>query len=118
MKLVSYLKDEHEQLAMLVEGYLYNADEVHPELPSTMGMFLNYWDDYFPLAKSINESIIKGKVSHLKAVAADEVKLLAPVTQPTSLRDGYAFRQHVAAARRNRKVEMIPEFDQFPVFYF
>nr|MBP9883998.1 fumarylacetoacetate hydrolase family protein [Chitinophagales bacterium] len=33
-------------------------------------------------------------------------------------RDGYAFRQHVEAARRNRKVEMIPEFDQYPIFYF
>jgi fumarylacetoacetate (FAA) hydrolase len=43
---------------------------------------------------------------------------LAPVPHPTSCRDGYAFRQHVAAARRNRKVDMIPEFDQFPIFYF
>jgi len=48
---------------------------------------------------------------------ADTV-LLAPVPRPTSMRDGYAFRQHVEAARRNRGVEMIPEFDQFPVFYF
>jgi fumarylacetoacetate (FAA) hydrolase len=44
--------------------------------------------------------------------------LLAPVPHPTSCRDGYAFRQHVASARRNRKVEMIPEFDQYPIFYF
>jgi fumarylacetoacetate (FAA) hydrolase len=44
--------------------------------------------------------------------------LLAPVPHPTSMRDGYAFRQHVEAARRNRGVEMIPEFDQFPIFYF
>src|SRR5204862_5042638 len=29
-----------------------------------------------------------------------------------------AFRQHVAAARRNRKVEMIKEFDTYPIFYF
>lgn len=34
------------------------------------------------------------------------------------MRDGYAFRQHVETARRNRGVEMIPEFDLFPVFYF
>jgi fumarylacetoacetate (FAA) hydrolase len=34
------------------------------------------------------------------------------------MRDGYAFRQHVEAARRNRGVEMIPEFDLFPIFYF
>jgi fumarylacetoacetate (FAA) hydrolase len=47
-----------------------------------------------------------------------EVHLLAPVPHPTSMRDGYAFRQHVEAARRNRGVEMIPEFDDFPIFYF
>jgi fumarylacetoacetate (FAA) hydrolase len=46
------------------------------------------------------------------------VQLLAPVPYPTSCRDAYAFRQHVAAARRNRKADMIPEFDQYPVFYF
>jgi fumarylacetoacetate (FAA) hydrolase len=47
-----------------------------------------------------------------------DVILEAPVPQPTSCRDGYAFRQHVAAARRNRGVEMIKEFDQYPIFYF
>ncbi len=46
------------------------------------------------------------------------IKLIAPVPRPTSCRDGYAFRQHVLTARRNRGVAMIPEFDQFPVFYF
>ncbi len=49
---------------------------------------------------------------------AGEVTLLAPVPRPTSMRDGYAFRQHVEAARRNRGVEMIPEFDVIPIFYF
>lgn len=46
------------------------------------------------------------------------VELLAPIPRPVSLRDGYAFRKHVETARRNRGVPMIPEFDQFPVFYF
>jgi len=46
------------------------------------------------------------------------VRVLSPFERPVSLRDGYAFRQHVEAARRNRGLEMIPEFDQFPVFYF
>lgn len=52
------------------------------------------------------------------APALADVTLLAPIPRPTSMRDGYAFRQHVEAARRNRGVEMIAEFDQFPVFYF
>src|SRR6185503_18794754 len=55
-----------------------------------------------------------------KTEAKEELffELIAPVPHPTSCRDGYAFRQHVAAARRNRKAEMIPEFDQYPIFYF
>jgi fumarylacetoacetate (FAA) hydrolase len=63
----------------------------------------------------INEKIITGQLA-----AKEEVffELLAPVPNPTSCRDGYAFRQHVAAARRNRGVPMIPEFDQYPIFYF
>jgi fumarylacetoacetate (FAA) hydrolase len=48
----------------------------------------------------------------------DEVRLLAPLPRPVSVRDGYAFRQHVETARRNRGLPMIPEFDEFPVFYF
>jgi fumarylacetoacetate (FAA) hydrolase len=47
-----------------------------------------------------------------------DFSLLAPVPRPTSCRDGYAFRQHVESARRNRGVEMIKEFDQYPIFYF
>jgi fumarylacetoacetate (FAA) hydrolase len=48
----------------------------------------------------------------------NQVRLLSPIPRPLSMRDGYAFRQHVEAARRNRGVPMIPEFDHFPVFYF
>jgi fumarylacetoacetate (FAA) hydrolase len=53
-------------------------------------------------------------VSH----ALDGLALRAPMPRPPSLRDGYAFRAHVEAARRNRGLEMIPEFDLFPAFYF
>ena len=51
-------------------------------------------------------------------VGLDTVTLESPIPRPPSMRDGYAFRQHVETARRNRGLEMIPEFDQFPVFYF
>ncbi|MBM4179171.1 MAG: fumarylacetoacetate hydrolase family protein [Ignavibacteria bacterium] len=48
----------------------------------------------------------------------DGLHFQSPVPRPTSMRDGYAFRQHVEAARRNRGLEMIPEFDEIPIFYF
>lgn len=117
MKLVSYLSDGHPQLAFLVDGKLYDADQMHPNLPSTMMMFLNYWDDMFPIAQAANQALVEGK-KIAKGIDFSAAEILAPVPQPTSCRDAYAFRQHVAAARRNRKVEMIPEYDQYPIFYF
>ena len=117
MKLVSYLKEDHAQLAFLVEGILYDTDRMHPDLPLSMTMFLNYWDYIFPIAHSINRSLVEGN-KKFTGIKIEDVEILAPVPNPTSCRDGYAFRQHVAAARRNRKMDMIPEFDQFPVFYF
>lgn len=118
MKLVSYLKDGHDQLAFLVHNHLYDADQVHPELPSSMSMMLNYWEDSHPIAARVDAAIKAGKLSSIDAVPVNDVQLLSPVPFPSSCRDGYAFRQHVEAARRNRKVPMIPEFDQYPVFYF
>lgn len=118
MKLVSYITEGRDQLAFLVDGLLYDCDFIHPELPNSMNMFLQYWDDMFPIAKETEAAIKAGRISKEKGIAIETVPLLAPVPFPSSCRDGYAFRQHVAAARRNRKVEMIPEFDQYPIFYF
>jgi len=61
---------------------------------------------------------ILATISVAEQMVVDDATILAPVPRPTSMRDGYAFRQHVEAARRNRGVPMIPEFDDFPVFYF
>ncbi len=118
MKLVSYLKDGHDQLAFLHDGLLFDCDLLHPELPNSMNMFLHYWDDMFPVAQQVNAAIASGRISKDQGISTNDIEWLAPVPFPASCRDAYAFRQHVAAARRNRKADMIPEFDQFPVFYF
>jgi fumarylacetoacetate (FAA) hydrolase len=67
-------------------------------------------------ARSLVAAASAGDASALRPLSS--VRLLAPIPRPPSMRDGYAFRQHVLTARRNRGLEMIPEFDQFPVFYF
>ena len=118
MKLVSYLKDGTDQLAFLVNNFLYDCDIIHPELPGNMNMFLQFWEDMFPLAQQVNTAIVEGRIGKEKGTDLQNIQLLAPIPFPSSCRDGYAFRQHVAAARRNRKVPMIPEFDQYPIFYF
>lgn len=117
MKLVSYIRDDDAQLALLVNGYLFDTDNLNPNLPVSITMFLNYWEDSYPIAYSVNRLLEEG-TNRFKAIPFEEAELLAPVPSPTSFRDAYAFRDHVATARRNRNAPMIPEFDQFPVFYF
>jgi fumarylacetoacetate (FAA) hydrolase len=51
-------------------------------------------------------------------VALAEVRLLAPVGRPPSVRDFYAFEAHVATARRGRGLEVDPDWYELPVFYF
>jgi fumarylacetoacetate (FAA) hydrolase len=118
MKLVSYLNEGHDQLALLYDGLLFNMDDLHPDLPTNMSLFLQYWEDAFSMAQGGQMMIEDGKIDRDKGFDPESVEIIAPVPFPSSCRDGYAFRQHVANARRNRKVDMIPEFDQFPVFYF
>jgi fumarylacetoacetate (FAA) hydrolase len=120
MKLVSYTLKKKDRLGIFVDGKIYNLTEcaagMGMEIPKTMRRFLRGGEEMMQLAKKVEDAIKEGKISSF--VDDPNLKLLAPVPKPTSCRDGYAFRQHVATARRNRGVEMIPEFDQFPVFYF
>ncbi len=52
------------------------------------------------------------------AYASSDVSLRTPVPTPPTLRDFYVFEQHVKAARARRGLGMIPEWYEFPVFYF
>ena len=120
MKLVSYRSKKSDRLGILFEDKVYDlqksASSLKIKLPSSMKDFLDGESDAMKKAISVNSAIKKGKVKG--GIKLAELAILSPVPFPTSLRDGYAFRQHVFTARRNRGVEMIPEFDQFPVFYF
>lgn len=51
------------------------------------------------------------------AVARSEARLCAPL-RPNTFRDFYAFEEHVKTCRAKRGLEMVPEWYQFPVFYF
>ncbi len=118
MKLVTYLNDGHDHLGIVVANNIYAMDSIHGDMPNTMSMFLNFWDELFPLAKAVEQKIKDGLLRNVNTAPLADATIFAPVPHPTSCRDAYAFRQHVASARRNRKVDMIPEYDQYPIFYF
>ena len=119
MKLVSFNNNNEERLGLFNDGKVYDLQssgkELNVTLPSTMSEFLNDFEQLFSQAIEVDNAIKTAKIN--SGFDKSKIKLLAPVPHPTSCRDGYAFRQHVATARRNRGVEMIPEFDQYPVFY-
>lgn len=118
MKLVTYTKNNNAPtLGILINENVYNLNNLDPALPDNMRAFLNGGDITMKKAKQLDADLKAGELK-AEAIALNEVTLLAPVNEPSSCRDGYAFRQHVAAARRNRGVPMIPEFDQYPIFYF
>jgi 2-keto-4-pentenoate hydratase/2-oxohepta-3-ene-1,7-dioic acid hydratase in catechol pathway len=52
------------------------------------------------------------------AFALESVRLVSPLPQPPSVRDFYAFEQHVKTARQRRGLEMDPDWYELPVFYF
>ena len=118
MKLVSYLNGGREQLGILLYDEVFTPGSLNPEIPETMKEFLQDWDRHIHLTKTV-EKIIKTNPDFQKSgIPLKAIELLAPVPRPGSLRDGYAFRQHVETARRNRGLDMIAAFDEFPVFYF
>ncbi len=116
MKLVTHRYKGTEQLAILQDNKLYNLHAIDASFPSTMKAFLENWDLYIEKAKDADRGCKEGKYE--SDISFEQADIMAPVPSPASCRDGYAFRQHVASARRNRKVDMIAEFDQYPIFYF
>lgn len=75
-----------------------------------------------PKLQQIQEAAQAGKLDSSAKLSLQKLDaeqcLLSPIPRPLSMRDGYAFRQHVEAARRNRGLPMIPEFDHFPIYYY
>lgn len=115
MKIASYLKNNKQSLGVIVQEQLYNLAALDANFPSDILAFL---DEGETAMQSLQKSTQQLNNGDIKALPENDFHLLAPVPHPRSCRDGYAFRQHVAAARRNRGVEMIKEFDQYPIFYF
>lgn len=59
-----------------------------------------------------------GNVQEAESYNLEEVRLLAPIPEPPSIRDFFAFEQHVQTTRA-RRGESVPEFwYSAPVFYF
>jgi fumarylacetoacetate (FAA) hydrolase len=115
MKFVTFLDANHRE----TPGLLWGSDviAIHTIAPDILSLIR----DYSAHQTALKELITRhqdGKLPRGQVFSLSSLKLLSPIPRPLSMRDGYAFRQHVESARKGRGLPMIPEFDHFPVFYF
>jgi 2-keto-4-pentenoate hydratase/2-oxohepta-3-ene-1,7-dioic acid hydratase in catechol pathway len=84
------------------------------KLPRSMFEFLEQCESNLNIAQGLLQLSVDDKGVY----PLNKVRLSAPLPNPKSFRDFYAFEQHVKSARENRGLKMIPEWYQIPVFYF
>ena len=111
MKLISFKQNGKINLGALENGMIYELHALDTQIADNMQDFLEGGASQLLRAKTV----VQNKIP---TISQADVDLISPVPNPPSVRDAYAFRQHVATARRNRGLEMISEFDEIPIFYF
>jgi fumarylacetoacetate (FAA) hydrolase len=97
---------------------MYLATLSSPQTPPGPALFKDglYYPLPFPNMRAVIEASPNSYLlSSHEGVTAD--KLLAPLL-PATLRDAYAFEQHVKTANQNRGRDVPKEWYDFPVFYF
>lgn len=115
MKLISYKSSGVQKIGVWVNNSLFAMNDLDKQLPDNIIDLLQLGG---VALKTIENLIVQIASKQIKIDPVQEYELLAPVPNPSSCRDGYAFRQHVAAARKNRGLPMIEAFDEYPIFYF
>ncbi len=97
------------------EGYgLDSAAEIAAAVIDQLGDEVDAleWDD----PDALNGTLSMGGESVI--YTADSVRLLTPIPRPPSVRDFYAFEQHVKTAYANGGRPVPPAWYEMPVFYF
>ena len=138
MKFVTYAckKDRKPRFGFVKENYIFDilysgnwlnsifGNSNFTNLPSSLKEALGDWwnnlEQFIELEKLLSLDKIESKVINGKIIALpiSEANLFAPVYNPQSFRDFYAFEQHVRAARKLRGLDMHPDWFNIPIFYF
>ncbi len=138
MKFATYRQNEHdsprfgfkrnEHIVDVERSALWlneqNGDTSFMDIPLSLKDALSNWNTNFKKLKqldaALSEKIIseQDKDAQSIAILESELELIAPVPDPQSFRDFYAFEQHVRSARKLRGLDMHPDWFKIPIFYF
>jgi len=109
MKFLTFQYDGKVRAGLLKEDTvldLYETSKGH--LPSNLLSIIENYEKYKEILAELTG----------EGLPLSSVQLLAPLPKPSSIRDFYAFEEHVKTARGRRGLDMIPEWYEVPVFYF
>jgi 2-keto-4-pentenoate hydratase/2-oxohepta-3-ene-1,7-dioic acid hydratase in catechol pathway len=111
MKLITFEnKEGKERIGLLLnDGVLDLSESSNGVIPNNMVSFIENHEKYLPM---IDPS------SHKQRYSKEEIIIKSPLPRPVSVRDFYAFEEHVKTARAKRGLGVIPEWYEIPVFYF
>lgn len=109
MRWCTYLSpaDSAERVGLLHEGAIRG-------LPGTRALVDLLGDDGQRMAEAAGRALN----DPAEVVAGDGVRFLAPVPDPPSIRDFYAFEEHVKTSARALGREVSPVWYEIPLFYF
>jgi len=111
MRAALWMKDNRDAAQFLV-------------VATSMRLALAKWNEQSTLLQELQQAMSSLELDLIKAgdrpVALPESEIIyfPPVPDPLTIRDFYAFEEHVRKARARRKLDMIPEWYDIPVFYF
>lgn len=138
MRLVTYLTTtgKEPETGALIDGCVVNLDAActwaqgargvsREEVPASLLEIIYAGPGKWEYLRAVLAEVGRTEEPlHLKSgghkvvgLGLDQVRLLPPI-HPISIRDGYAFEQHVKTANANRGREVPEEWYQAPVFYF
>ncbi len=100
---------------MIYATYSTTQTDPRPAVVKNGRVYPLAYADMNAVLRSGADAAVQGLTESHTPIA--QVTFHAPV-QPRTLRDGYAFEQHVKTANKNRGREVPGEWYKFPVFYF
>ncbi|MGM0866113.1 MAG: fumarylacetoacetate hydrolase family protein [Bacillota bacterium] len=115
MKLVSFFKEGEVKAGIVQDELVVDIHAVSGgSLPKDMLSIIDLGEEGMKRMKELGTFSEKDKGVH----SLDDVSLKSPIPRPVSIRDFYAFEEHVKTSRKRRGLDVVPEWYDIPVFYF
>jgi fumarylacetoacetate (FAA) hydrolase len=113
MKLVTFkTKEGTVHTGWLKAGGVVEMHKADKRLPNDMLAFIDNHESYFRIIK---ENRLEELIPHYQLI---DVKLMAPLTNPRSIRDYLSFEQHMLNASKTFGHSIGEAYYDIPVFYF